>query len=139
LNSRYHVFLENLSGDYFCYDQSKNEWKPQGNFGLHYSRVEASQQGAMLKGSTDLVKNTQTYKPKQDLNKPVLIISGQFEKEVSIKNRRMQHWLFKGIDKLNFVVDCQNFWDPHPLNMQRSNFDGVNHFFSVMAENDRGV
>lgn len=49
----FHVFLEDLSGDYYAYNQSLKEWRPQGNFGLHNSRTEASLQRAVVKGSTD--------------------------------------------------------------------------------------
>lgn len=42
LDPNFHVYLENLSGDYYTYDKWAKEWQPKGNFGLHYSRTEAS-------------------------------------------------------------------------------------------------
>lgn len=37
-----HVYLDDLSGDFYCYDRFAGTWKPMGNFGLHNSRAEAS-------------------------------------------------------------------------------------------------
>jgi hypothetical protein len=51
--------MDNLSGDYYTYEDKTNDWKPSGNVGLHYSR-------AMSDGSVagDLVKKVSTYQPK---------------------------------------------------------------------------
>jgi hypothetical protein len=76
LDPSYHVFLEDLSGDYFTFDKNSNEWKPKGNFGLHYSRISASQQGAIVKGPTDTLKKVKTYEPAEDVTKPHLVITG---------------------------------------------------------------
>ena len=36
------VYLDDLSGDYYVYDAETSTWKPEGNFGLHNIRAEAS-------------------------------------------------------------------------------------------------
>lgn len=52
------MFLDNLTGDYYSYDIKTNEWKPNGNVGLHYSRACASLGG---KVGGDLIKKVNTY------------------------------------------------------------------------------
>ena len=42
LDPRHHVFLDDLSGDFYTYDKSSSQWRPEGNFGLHSARAEAS-------------------------------------------------------------------------------------------------
>ena len=56
-----HVYLDNLTGDYYSYSAEKEEWKPLGNVGLHYSRAMASFGGAV---GGDLVKKVSTYQSK---------------------------------------------------------------------------
>lgn len=55
------MFLDNLTGDYYCYDLNTNEWRPSGNVGLHYSRASASLGGKI---GGDLIKKVTTYKGK---------------------------------------------------------------------------
>jgi hypothetical protein len=55
---KHEVFLDNLTGDYYSYDHEKNEWKPSGNVGLHYSRA-TSTHGGIVGG--DLIKKVATY------------------------------------------------------------------------------
>ena len=38
----FHLFLDNLSGDVFTYDQHKKAWVPLGNTGLHDRRGVAA-------------------------------------------------------------------------------------------------
>ena len=52
------VFLDNLTGDFYMFDHERNEWKPSGNVGLHYSRATASLGG---KVGGDLIKKVATY------------------------------------------------------------------------------
>ncbi len=52
------VFLDNLTGDYYVYDKERNEWKPNGNVGIHYSRAMASLGG---KVGGDLIKKVSVY------------------------------------------------------------------------------
>jgi hypothetical protein len=56
-----HVYLDDLSGDYYSFDKFSSQWKPLGNFGLHYSRAEASIQGVIVGSSADLMKKVKTY------------------------------------------------------------------------------
>lgn len=56
--SQNQVFLDNLTGDFYAYDHDSNEWKPQGNTGLHYSRAMASH-GGIVGG--DLMKKVNQY------------------------------------------------------------------------------
>ena len=51
-----HVYLDNLSGDYYQYDPESEAWAPAGNFGLHYGRAEASLYGETIGGASDLLK-----------------------------------------------------------------------------------
>lgn len=85
LEQDYHVYLENLSGDYFSYDGNTNSWKPKGNFGLHYSRITASLQGAVVKGPTDMLKKVKTYQPKVDNKGAKIIVTGCNQSIVTIK------------------------------------------------------
>ena len=85
LEPNFHVFLEDLSGDYFSFDKKSLEWRPKGNFGLHYSRISASQQGAVVKGPCDNLKKIKTYEPAEDITKPHLVITGCNETTIQIK------------------------------------------------------
>jgi hypothetical protein len=59
LGSRFiNVFLDNLTGDYYVYDERTNEWKPTGNVGVHYSRAMSSLGG---NATGDLVKKVSTH------------------------------------------------------------------------------
>ena len=49
------VFLDNLTGDFYVYDQSHKEWKPTGNVGMHYSRAMATIGNGQVVGG-DLIK-----------------------------------------------------------------------------------
>jgi hypothetical protein len=52
------VFLDNLTGDYYTFDEECNEWKPKGNVGLHYSRAMSSLGGSV---GGDMIKKVSTY------------------------------------------------------------------------------
>ena len=52
------VFLDNLTGDYYVYDDRTAEWKPTGNVGVHYSRAMSSLGGNV---AGDLVKKVSTH------------------------------------------------------------------------------
>ena len=52
------VFLDNLTGDYYVFDERTDEWKPTGNVGVHYSRAMSSLGG---NAAGDLVKKVQTH------------------------------------------------------------------------------
>jgi len=45
LQSDFHMFLDNLTGDLFNYNDNSQAWQPYGNIGLHWSRAEATIQG----------------------------------------------------------------------------------------------
>lgn len=45
LDSKNHVYLDELNGDYYGYDAKQKSWIPQGNVGLHYSKAEATING----------------------------------------------------------------------------------------------
>jgi hypothetical protein len=124
LDPNYHVFLEDLSGDFFCYDKHTCEWKPKGNFGLHYSRISASQQGAVVKGPTDMLKKVKTYEPPEDNTTPVLVITGCNETVIQIKPNMRQHWIVKNLNK-RFLAECKNSWDPHPFNIRQQDINVV--------------
>ena len=73
LDPRKHAFLDNLSGDYYSYDHSQKSWIPAGNFGLHFSRAEASLYGETIGGASDMLKPVQKYQNPEDLQKKPLI------------------------------------------------------------------
>ena len=52
----YHTFLDDLTGDFYSFDPSAQEWKPVGNTGLHWENAAASISGEMKRGASDLVK-----------------------------------------------------------------------------------
>ena len=66
LDPNYHVYLDNLSGDYYTYDPESQEWKPRGNTGLHQTSAEASLQGELVKGPSDLLKKVVQHENKYD-------------------------------------------------------------------------
>ena len=75
LNSKKHIFLDNLSGDYYGYDHKQRSWIPLGNFGLHFSRAEASLYGEPVGGASDLLKAVQKFKDPEDPQKKPLILT----------------------------------------------------------------
>ena len=56
-----HVYLDNLSGDYYHYNHESKSWIPAGNFGIHYGRAEASLYGETIGGASDRLKPIQRY------------------------------------------------------------------------------
>jgi hypothetical protein len=88
------VFLDNLTGDYYSYDHEKNEWKPSGNMGLHYSRAMASLGG---KVGGDLIKKVAKYESKHTDYKPVLFFSKLTDVKCNVKKMYLSHWMMEGI------------------------------------------
>lgn len=90
------MFLDNLTGDYYSYEEKKNEWKPLGNMGLHYSRAMASLGGNAV--GADTVKKVSTYQSKgaNDL-KPTLFYSKLTDVKCTIKKQYISHPLMEGL------------------------------------------
>ncbi|CDW75232.1 UNKNOWN [Stylonychia lemnae] len=126
------VFLDNLTGDYYQYEREKNEWKPVGNVGLHYSRAMASHGG--LTGG-DLIKKVSTYTEKNNFNKPQLFFSKLTDVKCSIKKQYISHPLLQQLPQ-EFVVDNHNSWDPHPVNI--TNIQQIQTNYDTLAESERG-
>jgi hypothetical protein len=56
------VLLDHSTGDYYQFDKYDIEWKPRGNFGLHYSKaLEVS----AFKTGLDLVRKTQIFRARK--------------------------------------------------------------------------
>ena len=126
------MFLDYLTGDFYSYCKEKKEWQPKGNVGLHYSRaLEAL--GGTLGG--EAVKKQSTYQSKSSTYQPVLFIQKVTDIKVTVRKSFISHWLFKSVPG-EFVVDAQNTWDPHPVNITKLNV--VNMPYETMAESDRG-
>lgn len=124
LDPRQHVYLHDLSGDFYSFDSEKKEWAPQGNFGLHNSRQEASIHGEAVRGASAVMKKV---KPYQDLGvdtqKPYLMFTNAKDVRCLIKRECLSHWLFKGQEQKEFVMVNNNLWDPHPINITKKNLD----------------
>jgi hypothetical protein len=109
-----HVYLDNLTGDFYSFDQASGEWKPAGNVGLHYSRAMASLGGVV---GGDLIKKVSTYHAKGVNNlKPGLLYSKLTDVRCSMKKQYISHPLAVNLPQ-EFIVENKNTWDPHPLNI----------------------
>lgn len=126
------VFLDNLTGDYYVYNEHTNEWKPSGNVGLHYSRALASLGGGI---GGDLVKKVSTYQAKATDLQPQLFFSKLTDVKCTIKKQYISHALMEGLPQ-EFVVDNRNTWDPHPVNI--TNMSLVEKLYDTLAESERG-
>ena len=127
------VFLDNLTGDYYYYEEKSNEWKPRGNVGLHYSRAMSSLGGGV---GGDLVKKVSVYQSKaaSDL-KPTLFFSKLTDVKCTVKKQCIGHPLMEGLPQ-EFVVDNRNTWDSHPINI--TNMQLIEKLYDMLAESDRG-
>lgn len=76
------VFLDNLTGDYYVFDERTNEWRPTGNVGVHYSRAMSSLGGNV---AGDLVKKVQTHQAKVTDMKASLFFSKLTDVKCTIK------------------------------------------------------
>eukprot|EP00347_Sterkiella_histriomuscorum_P012234 403369376 len=126
------IFLDNLTGDYYIYDQQKNIWNPKGNVGLHYSRAMASLGGI---AGGDLIKKVSTYSEKDNFHKPILFFSKLTDVKCMIKKQYISNPLLTGLPA-EFVVDNHNSWDPHPINI--TNIQLVQTNYDTFAESERG-
>lgn len=126
------VFLDNLTGDYYTFDEAKKEWKPTGNVGLHYSRAMSSLGGSV---GGDSVKKVSNYQSKVTDLKPSLFFSKLTDVKCIIKKHFISHPLFEGLPQ-EFVVENRNTWDPHPINI--TNMSMIERNYETMAESDRG-
>ncbi|CDW91520.1 UNKNOWN [Stylonychia lemnae] len=127
------VFLDNLTGDYYHYEQRESQWKPIGNVGLHYSRAMTTQNGQI---SGELIKKVLVYHEKGlNSNKPILFYSKLSDIRCEIKKQFISHPYMQNIPQ-KFVVENRNSWDPHPVNI--TNLDEVEGNYEIIAESDRG-
>lgn len=136
LTKGFHVFMDQLSGDLLTYDNEKLEWQPIGNCGLHYSRAEASLQGAIEGGPSDGVKKKPVYHVDSTGGlKPVMIMTSASDVKVELKKNFMSHWCLKGVFH-EFIAENINTWDPHPINIVH--YETVIKNYQTLAEATRG-
>ena len=128
-----HVFLDSLSGDYYTYNKDNQEWRPEGNTGLHYARAEASLQGAVVGGAADLVKRVRAFEGKPDDQGPVLIYSSAGDTKCSIRKEYSNHWIFEDLPHKEFMVENWNSWDSHPLNIRTGDLKTVQATYTILA------
>lgn len=132
----YHVFLDSLSGDVFTYDKSKQEWKPIGNTGLHYSRAEATIQGCTVGGAGDSVKKAPVYQVDSTAGlKPAMIMSSNYDVKIDLNKNFVQHWCVAGVAH-EFMGENINKWDPHPINIV--NIETITKNYQAIADTKRG-
>jgi len=127
------VFLDNLTGDYYVYEEKTNEWRPTGNVGLHYSRATSSLGGNV---AGDLVKKVSTHSSKVTDLKAQLFYSKLTDVKCTIKKQYISHPLMEGLPQ-EFVVDNRNTWDPHPINI--TNMAVIEKNYMTLAESERGA
>ena len=123
------VFLDAATGDFFSFRQENEEWVPNGNTGLHHTRI-AEKFNSLGK----YFKKAATYKT-NPLDQDMLYRNKLDEITCSLRKMHLQHWLFKGV-KPKFIVENKNAWDPHPINI--TNILHVEKNYTNLAESERG-
>ena len=98
-----------MAGDIFDYDQEKSQWQPLGNVGLHHSRSEASISGGIIGGFGDTMKKTNVHKSSSSnaTQKPILIMTSDFDVKVDVKKSYLHHWLLSNVNH-EFIVENTN-------------------------------
>ena len=134
LQKGYHVFLDNLSGDYYGYDLDKEEWHPVGNVGLHHSRAEASLCGGIVGGAADTMKKKKVHRSKSGLE-PILIMTSDSDIKIDVRKNFVSHWIFKDV-YAEFIAENINTWDPHPINI--TSYETVKKNYQILADGERG-
>ena len=121
------AYLEEATGDYYCYQSKSKEWVPAGNTGLHYSRTIKE---------TRHVKKSYVYHPKCMID-PTLYFNCPQEQIITLKKIFCSHWLLKDL-VFEFKAFAKNAWDPHPTNISDTNIMFVHSNYKVLAEGQRG-
>ena len=129
------MFLDHSTGDYYQFDKYDLEWKPKGNFGVHYFKaLEVKQQ--QMKTGLDLVQKTHIYRARTK-TQAYLELTKQKRSDMIcfVDQHSHSHYLFDDIQP-EFVVDVNNLWDPHPVQTAALNVTKEN--YAIMAETERG-
>lgn len=79
--------MDNLTGDYYQFDEDVKEWKPTGNVGLHYSRAMAALGGS----GAEQVKKVSTYQSKVTDLKAQLFFSKLTDVKCMVKKQYISH------------------------------------------------
>ncbi|CAG9323794.1 unnamed protein product [Blepharisma stoltei] len=122
------VFLDNSTGDIFCYDGHRNEFYPVANAGLHNNK--AAQENEKV---SKAILRTYKYSAKNVDKIDEIYIGKSTETKVRIFKQFVQHWLLKGVGFDEFLVPNLNKWDVHPINATLKE-----NVLSVLAESQRG-
>ena len=105
--------------------------KVKGNTGLHCAKLveEYGSPGAYL-------KKRSIYNPHKRIDS--FIYSNSYQEQIVTLNKLwQQHWALLNLPK-EFKVISRNDWDPHPINIDHSNFLSIKHNYIVLAEALRG-
>ena len=122
------VFLDNATGDIYCYDSHKDEFYPVANTGIHNhksAQENPNTSAAMLK--------TRQYLAKTVDGANDIFIGKSNEDRCRIFKQYVQHWLSKGLGFSEFLVISINKWDVHPINATSKE-----NVYTVIAESPRG-
>jgi hypothetical protein len=130
-----HVYLDNLSGDFYSYENK--QWIPRGNFGLHDQRAEASLQGEIKGGAADILKRIKIHEDRDDKQKPALIFNNTSDEKVVIRREFVKHWLLKDLPH-EFVIENKNAWDSHSINITDKGIKSIQNCYTILASNSKG-
>eukprot|EP01022_Parablepharisma_sp_SALTPOND_P016844 TRINITY_DN256_c0_g1_i1.p1 TRINITY_DN256_c0_g1~~TRINITY_DN256_c0_g1_i1.p1 ORF type:complete len:536 (-),score=48.68 TRINITY_DN256_c0_g1_i1:265-1872(-) len=124
------VFLDYTSGDYYSYKPEINEWQPEGNVSLHYTK-----KSTMLTSISSYLRKQKTYKPKTLPELYQIYRSRNDEALATIKKPYIQHWLFEGIAQ-QFLVLHETDWEVHPVNVTQ--VSNVKRNYMTLCDSDKG-
>lgn len=122
------VFLDNATGDIYCYDSHKDEFYPVANTGIHNHK--SAQENPTI--SAAMLK-TKQYLAKIIDSADQIFIGKSNEDKCRIYKQYVQHWLVKGLGFSEFLVPSINKWDVHPINATVKE-----NVYTVIAESSRG-
>jgi len=123
-------FLDNVTGDLYCFQHESNEWSPVCNVGMHHSRA-AQEYNTIGK----FVVKTPIYRPKKyfDNNKSQTnFLDEHSETMCYLKKLHIRHWLFQNC-KMEFPVPHRGRWELHSFS-----FTNKEKTFEVLAESEGG-
>lgn len=122
------VFLDNATGDIYCYDNKKEEFHPVANTGIHNNKAAQENE----KVSKAMLKSYQYFVNAIDKSNEIYV--GKLnECKARIFKQYVQHWLVKGLGFQEFLVPAPNSWDVHPVNATMKE-----NVYTVFAESPRG-
>ncbi|KRX09716.1 hypothetical protein PPERSA_02588 [Pseudocohnilembus persalinus] len=143
---QYDVFLDNVTGDFYRYNQKTREWVPYANTGVHNRKLAQEnpfpgkivmktdgkkKYNKRLHLFSQILKKCQYLVFRVDTkNKEIVqIFEGQGNETICyVKKIILNHYLFQDVE-LQFMIPFKNSWDVHKINFPNSNLT-----FSIMAD-----